>query len=125
MSDPRHAIGRAAENAAAAWLAGAGWLILDRRLRAGAGGEVDLIALDPAMTLVAIEVRARRTHRTGEPATTVDGRRVRRLESTLIAYARARDVRHRGLRVDLVSAEPVAAPATGWRLRRLPGIGGP
>lgn len=123
MSDPRHALGRAAEETVAAWLAGAGWRILDRRLRAGAGGEVDVIALDPDGTLVAVEVRARRTGRTGAAATTVDHRRIHRLEATLVAYAASRSVAHRGLRVDLVSVEPSMGEGRGWQLRRIPGIG--
>ena len=123
MSDPRHALGHAAEEAAAGWLTAAGWTILERRLRTGAGGEVDLVALDPAWTLVAVEVRARRADRTGAAATTVDHRRVRRLESTLVAYASSGATRHRGLRVDLVTVEPLAGSERGWRLRRIPGIG--
>jgi Holliday junction resolvase-like predicted endonuclease len=124
LSDPRHALGRAAEEVVAGWLTRAGWAILDRRMRAGAGGEVDLIALDPAGTLVAVEVRARRTDRTGAAATTVDHRRIRRLERTLVAYAASGTARHRGLRVDLVAVEPCAGPERGWRLRRIPGVGG-
>lgn len=124
MTDPRHALGRAAEQAVAGWLTATGWTVLERGVRAGAGGEVDLIALDPAGTLVAVEVRARRTDRTGAAATTVDHRRVRRLEATLVAYATAGGTRHRGLRVDLVTVEPSAGSAHSWRLRRIPGIGG-
>ena len=123
MSDPRHVLGRAAEEVVAAWLSDAGWTILERRIRAGAGGEVDLLALDPARTLVAVEVRARRSHRTGAAATTVDRRRVRRLELTLVAYASSGAAPHRGLRVDLVTVEPAAGSPPGWRLRRYPGIG--
>jgi putative endonuclease len=124
MSDPRHALGRAAEQAVAGWLTGAGWTILERGVRAGAGGEVDLIALDPTRTLVAVEVRARRTDRTGAAATTVDHRRIRRLESTLVAYASGGTTRPRGLRVDLVTVEPSGGPERRWRVRRIPGIGG-
>jgi putative endonuclease len=124
MSDPRHALGRAAERAVAGWLTAAGWTILERGVRAGAGGEVDLIALDPARTLVAVEVRARRTDRTGAPATTVDHRRIRRLEATLVAYASGGTTRHRGLRVDLVTVESSGGLERRWRVRRIPGIGG-
>lgn len=122
MSDPRHALGRAAEEAVARWLTRAGWTVLDRRVRAGAGGEVDLIALDPSRTLVAVEVRARRTDRTGAAATTVDARRSRRLASTLAAYGSAATVWHRGLRVDLVTVEASPGRTGAWRLRRIPGI---
>ena len=123
MSDPRHALGRWAEDAVGGWLTRAGWTVLERRARSGAGGEVDLIALDPTRTLVALEVRARRTDRAGAAAATVDAHRVRRLESTLLAYAAATAAPHRGLRVDLVTVEPAAEPGRGWRLTRIPGIG--
>lgn len=124
MSDPRHAFGRAAEATVAGWLTEAGWTILERRVRAGSGGEVDLIGLDTTGWLVAVEVRARRTDRSGAAATTVDHRKIRRLASTLVAYASAGHVPHAGLRVDLVSAEPVPGAVRAWRLRRIPGIGG-
>ena len=123
MADPRHALGLAAEDAVAAWLSGAGWTVLARRLRSRAGGEVDLIALDPTRCLVAVEVRARRTTRTGGAAWTVDDRRVRRLRATLASFAAGAAAGHRGLRVDLVTAEPHPSGPGRWRLQRLPNIG--
>ncbi|MDQ3488558.1 MAG: YraN family protein, partial [Acidobacteriota bacterium] len=48
MGDARHDLGIAADGAVAAWLGAAGWRILARRYRSAAGGEVDLIAVDPA-----------------------------------------------------------------------------
>ncbi len=124
MTDPRHALGLAAEEAVASWLSRTGWTVLARRGRSAAGGEVDLIALDPERTLVAIEVRARRSARAGAAASSVDRRRVRRLQSTLIAFAANAAAGHRGLRVDLVTAEPEASASPDrWILRRLPDIG--
>lgn len=126
MTDPRHELGMTAEAAVAAWLERAGWTILARRHRSNRGGEVDLLGLDPGGILVAIEVRARRDARTGGPASSVGGRRVRRLERTLADYAVATDVPHRGLRVDLVGVEPVRGRVSGgrsWRLWRIPDIG--
>ena len=122
MANPHHAFGLAAEGAVAGWLADSGWRVVAERARSPGGGEVDLVALDPEATLVAVEVRARRTRRTGEPAVTVDSRRVGRLRRTLVAYAAASGVPHRSLRVDLVAVEPATAPGR-WRLVRLPGIG--
>lgn len=122
MGDPRHQFGLAAERAVAAWLTDAGWSILERRARSPIGGEVDLVAIDPDGTLVAIEVRARRTRRTGAAAATVDARRAARLGRTLGAIA-ARDRHpHRALRVDLVTVEP-SEERGRWRLARVPGIG--
>lgn len=122
MGDPRHLLGHAAESAVAGWLTDAGWRIVERRARSPAGGEVDLVAIDPDRTLVAIEVRARRTGRTGEAAVTVDRLRVVRLGRTLAAIGAHGGHGHRALRVDLVTVEPSGTPGR-WRLVRLPGVG--
>ena len=123
MRNPRHALGLRAETVVAAWLAEQGWQVLGRRLRSTAGGEVDLVARDPRGVLVAVEVRARRSARTGPAAGSVDARRVERLRRTLAAVAAAGHYRCSGLRVDLVTVEPADARPHHWRLRRLSGIG--
>lgn len=123
MADPRHLLGLAAEEAVAEWLTGSGWLVVARRARSAGGGEVDLVALDPGRTLVAVEVRARRSPRAGSAATSVDRRRVARLGRTLAAIGATCGEPHRGLRVDLVTVEPVSEGTGRWRLTRLPGIG--
>lgn len=123
MTDPRHVLGLAAEEAVADWLTGNGWRVIARRARSTGGGEVDLVALDRERILVAVEVRARRSSRTGSAATSVDRRRVARLGRTLAALGAACGEPHRGLRVDLVTVEPVAEGTGRWRLTRLPGIG--
>ena len=122
MTDPRHALGMAVEAAVAAWLEDAGWTLLARRVRSANGGEVDIVAVDREQVLVAVEVRARRSARTGHGATTVDARRVARLRRTLASIAAETTVPHRGLRVDLVSAEPIPGSAGAWRLSRIRGI---
>jgi putative endonuclease len=122
MADPRHLFGLAAEAAVAAWLTGAGWCIVERRARSPTGGEVDLVAIDPNRTLVAIEVRARRTRRTGAPAATVDARRIARLGRTLANIATSGRHAHQALRVDLVTVEP-SEERGRWRLVRVPGVG--
>ena len=122
MGDPRHDLGIVAEAAVAAWLEESGWRVLGRRVRSAGGGEVDLVALDPEATLVGIEVRARRTARAGTGSESIDGRRTARIGRTLVAFAAEGGFRHRGLRIDLVSAMPVAV-GTRWRLRRIPDIG--
>ena len=123
MPDPRHVLGRAAEDAVAQWLASCGWEIVARRRRLPAGGELDLVAVDPAAVLVGIEVKARRTSRTGSAASSVDGRRIDRLRTALAAVAHASGRSYRGLRLDVVTAEPHPGHAFRWRLTRLPGVG--
>ena len=122
MSDPRHTLGLAAEEAVAAWLTAAGWRVIRRRARSIGGGEVDLVALDPSRTLVAVEVRARRTDRAGPAAMSLDGRRVARLGRTLAAIGVVCGEPHRGLRIDLVSVEATGDP-NRWRMSRIPGVG--
>lgn len=123
MGDPRHDLGLAAERAVAAWLTGAGWTVLGRRVRSRFGGEVDLIALDPTGTLVGVEIRARRTPRTGSGTEAIDARRIARMSRTLAAYAAAAEMRHRGLRLDVVRVSPERASAGRWRLTRIPDAG--
>jgi putative endonuclease len=120
--NPRHALGLAAEDAAATWLEREGWSLLARRLRTAGGGEVDLVMRDPGGILVAIEVRARRTERAGRADGSVDARRIGRIRRTLVAHAAASRTRHGGLRVDLVTLEPDDVRGR-WRMRRLPGVG--
>jgi putative endonuclease len=122
MGDPRHDLGQAAEAAVAAWLTRSGWRVVERRARSASGGEVDIVAIDRERTLVAVEVRARRTRRAGDAALTVDQRRVGRLRRTLVAVAENGRRRHRSLRVDLVTVEPAGEPGSWW-LVRIPGIG--
>ena len=123
MGDPRHDLGIVAEGTVAAWLEGSGWRLLGRRVRASGGGEVDIVALDPAGVLVGIEVRARRTMRAGIGTESIDARRTARTGRTLAAYAAGSRVGHRGLRVDLVSVMPEPGTDGRWRLRRIPNIG--
>lgn len=86
---------------------------------------MDLVAIDPAGTFVAVEVRARRTDRTGAAAVSVDRIRVARLRRTLAAVAGTTGEPHTGLRVDLVTAEPFGyGRSERWRLRRTAGIDG-
>lgn len=77
------------------------------------------MAIDPQEVLVGIEVRARRTLRSGSPAESLDATGVARRRIALAAYA-AHAPPHRGLRLDLVAAVQVSA--TTWRLSRLAGI---
>ena len=123
MPNPRHLLGLAAEDAVARWLTDAGWTIVGRRLRAGGGGEVDIVALDRSRTLVAVEVRARTTPRTGRAVETVDATRTARLGRTLSAIAARDRLDATGLRIDLVTAEPEPGDIGRWRLRRTGGIG--
>jgi putative endonuclease len=106
VPNPRHALGERAERAAAEWLTCRGWTILARRWRCPEG-ELDLVALDPARVVVAIEVKVRRTGRAGAPLESVDRRRLRRLRAALGHFlAETPTAAGDGVRVDLVAVRP-------------------
>ena len=78
------ALGKDAEDAAAAYVAGLGMRILGRNVRIRAG-EVDIVALD-GETVVFIEVKARTNRRFGSALAAVDARKRRRLRAAAAAY---------------------------------------
>jgi putative endonuclease len=124
MADARHALGRSAEDAAARWLMGLGWRILARRWRV-AEGELDVVALDGAGTLVGVEVRARSSTRAGSALESVDARRVARLRRALARYAVEVAPPHTATRLDLVSLRREQTEAgPRWRATRLEAIDG-
>ena len=118
MANQRHEIGERAERAVADWLTGRGWTVLARRWRSPSG-ELDLVCLDAEARLVGVEVRFRRSARSGSPVESVTALHRARLRAALVAFALTQRVGHRGLRTDLVAVTP-----EGDRLRlvRHPGI---
>jgi putative endonuclease len=120
VTDPRHHLGHRAESIVAERLGALGWRILARRWRVSEG-ELDLVALDPLGTLVGLEVRGRRSSRTGSALESVDRRHLARLRAALVRYANSEPVAHLALRLDLVALD---RSATGWRMVRHPGIDG-
>jgi putative endonuclease len=124
MSDPRHLLGHRAEDAVGDWLARCGWRVLARRWRCSAG-ELDLVCADRHGVLVGVEVRARRTRRTGSAGESVSRRHLHRMRAALAAYATGAGAAHRGLRLELVTVDPAADEPSGpgpraWRLARVP-----
>lgn len=120
MPNPRHALGERAEEAAVRWLVVCGWTILARRWRCSEG-ELDLVARDPELVLVAVEVKLRRTGRAGSPLESIDLRRLRRLRAALGRFvAEVHEPTPAGLRVDLVALRK--ADDGGWRLNHHRGI---
>jgi putative endonuclease len=116
----RHQLGRDAEAAVARGLEVSGWRILARRWRVHEG-EIDLVCLDPSGFLVAVEVRARSSPRTGRPAESLNAAHLGRLRRALARYGLNEPVWHRGLRIDLVTVEQVGGR---WRAVRVPGVDG-
>lgn len=120
MPDLRHELGERAEVAVAAWLTSRGWTILARRWRCPQG-ELDIVALDPRATLVAVEVKLRGSSRVGGPLESVDRRRLARLRAALGRFSStAPVVAAGGLRIDLVGVVP--APDGLWHLAHHAGV---
>jgi putative endonuclease len=84
-----HARGAAAEAAAADWLAGQGYEILQRNFDTPAG-EIDVVARE-GETLCFIEVKARAVPDCGSPLEAVDARRQRRLGRAAALYLAAHE----------------------------------
>lgn len=80
----RMARGRAAEAAAAVYLASRGYELLQRNVRL-AGAEVDLVAWHGSC-LVFVEVRSRSTLRFGDPVETVGRRKQERIARVAAAW---------------------------------------
>lgn len=77
-------IGVAGENAAAAYLAGQGFVLLQKNYRCPYG-EIDMIAADRQYILF-VEVKTRGDNSLGRPAQAVDYRKQKRLMRTAVDY---------------------------------------
>jgi len=101
MADRRRDLGRVAEDAAAAWLAGLGLEIVARNVRFSLG-EIDLVCRDRD-AYVFVEVKARRAA-WGDPASAAVTRgKQRRLVQLAHAYLKWKGLRERRCRFDVVS----------------------
>ena len=106
-TDPRHALGRRGEDAAARFLERAGMTIVERRYRIRQG-EIDLVALEGEV-VVFVEVKTRGPGALDRPAAAVDRRKQRRLATCGLAWLSGRRWLHRAARFDVVEVFPDAA----------------
>jgi putative endonuclease len=115
-SDPRRALGREGEERAALHLAGLGYRILARNVRAG-GVEIDLVAGRGGLA-VFVEVKARRGRAHGGAEEAVDARKQARLVRGAAAWLAGQPLRFSRVRFDVVACE---LAGDGWRVRHWPG----
>jgi len=101
MSDPRRALGQAAEEAAARFLRRAGIAVLERNVRF-ADGEIDLVCRD-AGVVVFVEVKCRRAGWDEAPAAAVSWHKQRRLTRLAQHYLKWRRLDGVRCRFDVVS----------------------
>jgi putative endonuclease len=106
-----HARGRAAEQAAAAWLTGQGYQILERNV-VNHAGEIDLVARDSGGVLCFIEVKARATATFGPAIAAVGPAKRRRLSRAAALHLALRGLHHTPCRFDVLGLDWTG---TAWR----------
>jgi putative endonuclease len=123
MRTDAQSTGDEAESAVAAELAGRGWTILARNVRAGRG-ELDLVAIDPGppRMLVIVEVRWRRSRAFGLAEETLDHRKRAHLRAATGRLVEdgmpdGTALPNVPIRVDLVVVEPAVSAGERPRLR--------
>ena len=102
-SDTRRAFGQLGERLAAQHLIANGYHIRETNYRAGAAGEIDIIAQD-GETIVFIEVKARRGSRNGTATEAVTPRKQQQLITLAEAYAAQNDL-DAALRIDVIAID--------------------
>jgi putative endonuclease len=101
----RQQIGRAAEDAAAAFLESQGLQVLFRNFRRRAG-ELDIVARDSG-TLIIVEVRTRSTNAYGGAAASVDFRKQAKLRrAAALLLQQRKDLAGLRVRFDVVAKSP-------------------
>jgi putative endonuclease len=108
MATARQQFGFAAEEAAAKFLQSHGYEILGRHVT-NRYGELDIVAMD-GKTLVAVEVKARRSQRFGSAAESITPKKIEKLVATLDAAALQHGWERENIRVDVVTLESGAVP---------------
>ena len=104
----KDALGRFGEDLAVRHLEADGFTVLERNWRCEIG-EIDVVARDGSV-LVVVEVKTRSSVSHGTPFEAITERKLHRLERLGIAWMKARGVRPRGMRIDIVT---VLRPRTG------------
>jgi putative endonuclease len=113
VTDGRRALGRAAEEYAAAYLQRRGYVIVARNWRCAAG-ELDLVARDGAV-LVFVEVRASRQH-LGRALESIGPVKQRRLAELAYCYLATHPPAPSDWRIDVIA---LAWRDDGWQVQHL------
>ncbi len=103
VGDPRHRLGREAEDAAAEFLRRRGFEIIGRNVRT-ARGEIDLVARDGG-TWVFVEVKARRGTGAAGGLEAVDARKQRRLSRLALDFMARAGLTEAPARFDVVAVD--------------------
>jgi putative endonuclease len=99
--------GKKGEDLAAAYLAEAGFRIIERNYRCFFG-EIDIVA-EEGETLVFVEVKSRRSDAYGDPLLAVGGRKQKTISRISLHYLAEKHLRHRPARFDVVAVKLLPA----------------
>src|SRR5262245_63993801 len=100
-NDPRQALGISGEDLACAELQRRGYAIVERRYRTRFG-EIDIIAKD-GLTIVFVEVKARKTQEFGGAAAAMTGWKQRRIARMDVEYIARQNLNDCPSRLDVVA----------------------
>lgn len=104
MPSPRQRRGTEAEDRAADFLLGKGFILIDRQVHSRYG-EIDLLMQDGDV-LVAVEVKYRSSDAYGRAIESVTEEKIDRILQTVYIVCEDRGLRPKEIRVDLVTIEP-------------------
>jgi putative endonuclease len=107
MSLMRISTGKRGEELAAAYLAEAGYRIIERNYRC-LFGEIDIVA-EEGETLVFVEVKSRCSDAYGDPQLAVGRQKQRKISMISVHYLAERHLRHRPARFDVVAVKLLPA----------------
>ena len=107
MSLIRISTGKRGEELAAAYLAEAGYRIIERNYRC-LFGEIDIVA-EEGETLVFVEVKSRRSDAYGVPQLAVGLQKQKKISRISLHYLAERHLRHRPARFDVVAVKLLPA----------------
>ncbi len=112
-------LGREGERAAASYLEGCGFRILDRNWRC-AGGEIDIVAVD-GLTFVVCEVKTRSGTRYGTPLDAVGRTKRLRLRRLAALWLSGHGVRFDQIRIDVLGL--LRDGTGGFTIEHVRGVG--
>ncbi|OIP93489.1 MAG: YraN family protein [Syntrophobacterales bacterium CG_4_8_14_3_um_filter_58_8] len=107
MSLTRISTGKRGEELAAAYLAEAGYRIIERNYRC-LFGEIDIVA-EEGETLVFVEVKSRRSDAYGDPQLAVGHQKQKKISMISVHYLTERHLHHRLARFDVVAVKLLPA----------------
>lgn len=93
-------LGKIGEKAGENFLLGKGFCLLERNFRCRKG-EIDLLFMDGS-TLVAVEVKSRKSETFGLPCEAITGKKKQHLIGSLYSYVAFKGIKNRSLRIDVL-----------------------